>query len=267
MVQIVLPINENKFCVIANSTIEKHVFDKFFPYTEFFDNKNDLTLYELVFSFENGCVSALKKGVCIYSKRVVNDFDAYKTIIALLRENMISTGDLCLVHAAFVDVLGKGILLLGQSGVGKSTLSAFLNCQPGIVCYSDDITLVDCSKKTIVNLSKFISIRKEAMPILNLKDEIVYDSFLDRYLIEFSNREDNKKINAIFDLNRNDKVKYPRISECHRQPRSLLAENTYLPYSLKSNLRFSLSFYKSVKELHYSDLEKTYIFFRENICV
>jgi len=86
----------------------------------------DFTVADLYFTEPNGSFN--------------NPF--FGPIIELLMVNYLAQIDSMIVHACGVDCKGKGILFVGESGVGKSTLTKIWNQGAGAEILSDDRIIV-----------------------------------------------------------------------------------------------------------------------------
>lgn len=254
MIKIQLPTDSCVFVVISTENIESRLFEKFFPFSISTHESDNFEMLIMAIDCQLKVINKQKK--VIYTKKIENEQARLKTIIDIIRENTIIKKNMCIMHAAFINFYGKGLLFLGESGTGKSTLSAFLNSQKKIQCYSDDIVLID-DELNVVCFSKFLCLRKPSLNLIDFKEPYVYDSFLDRYKIKSQNslNHTQMKVDAIYALCR-EEIELPFEKEVPNAFEILL-KNMYLPFSLKKNILITSKIIQKHKifELHYNNLE------------
>lgn len=95
------------------------------------------------------------------------------------------------LHAACVEIFGKGVLFLGESGSGKTTLATKLCSQQGGKLYSNELALVglDNNKLYCSGGTKFYQFRRESVArslphLLKLFPEKEGDSWLDKIIVQ-----------------------------------------------------------------------------------
>lgn len=258
MIKISFPFSNYFFIVDSPAIIESHLFEKFLLFAEFvnaYDRGSQRSIVIRVIEYEINIYN--NKTRRNHFIRCDSEYDVFKIIINLIRENTVISRDVCVFHASLVKMFDKRILLLGESGAGKSTLSAYLHLMEGCECYTDDIALMNYNTKITQGVSQYINLRSSSLDLLPMNHGAVYDSFIERYKIILDNRA-REKVDYIVLLNRqnNSRAAIKPIDK----PIKMLAQNMYLPYSLKSNIIAAnrLAVHSIVYEMRFNDLLSAY---------
>lgn len=262
MIKITFPFSNSSFIVDSPFVIESHLFEKYFLFAEFIKTVND--------EIQNIVIRVNEYDINIYINktrrnhiiRCKSHYDVFKKIINLIRENTVISGDVCVLHASFIKMFNKGILLLGESGVGKSTLSAYISLMAECECYTDDIALINYNTKIAQGVSQYINLRSSSLSLLPPNYNAIYDGFIERYKIILNNRAEGK-VDYVVLLNRKNNLE-AEIKPIDN-PIRVLVQNMYLPYSLKSNIVSAnkLAIHSNVYEMCFSDLVSAYNLLRE----
>lgn len=261
MIRIIFPFIKNSFVIDAPSIIESHIAEKFITFTEkAYTDKNDTQSVILTVKNENIIIYS-KKAYKSYNLNYRSYYDAFKKIMSFIRENSITYGNICALHASYVRICNKGVLFLGESGSGKSTLAAYLHMMPGCECYADDVVYINYNTMITQCSAQYINLRTPSLKLFSEMPNIIYDSFINRCKIKLNNSYEAKTDYIIF-LNRkeNSNTQIEKLNN----PVELFAQNMYLPYSVRENILASvkLATNKNIYKMTFSDLWCAYCVLR-----
>lgn len=267
MITIQFPVSKLSYSVTADSIIETHLFDKFFPYARFDNAKMSRAEEPTIFINYKSKILEVEYGAQLHKFEVNTRKDAYIKIIEIIRDHIVFYDNMIALHGATIDYFGKRFVFLAPSGTGKSVLTAFLSTKPDFVCCSDDVIYIDCANYTSVAYSKYIYLRPSAENIHTLDRGLFknYDDFVSRFQVHLSptDIETKRKIERFVILSR-ENVEMSYITKCN-EPFNALLYNLFFTHQIRHSFRMvaNLSTKISVDILHYNDLENVHLFLRD----
>ena len=139
-----------------------------------------------------------------------------------------------LLHGGALSINKKGVLLLGKSMAGKTTITAFLT-KHHFIYYTDDLIILDYSHGLVFPFPRPLHIRVDSLNLLSdIYDinipfrETTYETFLKRYLyFPDAVAEKECSISAIFQLNRQDNKKASCVQYSQEEAINIILENIY----------------------------------------
>lgn len=198
-----------------------------------------------------------------FFKYDVSEEEAIYLSNKFIRENLELEDDWNIYHGSTIKIKDKNYLLLGQTGTGKTTLSAYLKLKKHAEIISEDISIINCKTKEVVTNRQPLMLRKHSYDILNSEYSCDISGgvikFNGKYVLEYSydtfNTEKNYLDVAIL-LNRNENK--CTIDRIYSEKEYIL--NSFLHVDIVKNIRYSVLLYERLNlfEMTYMDLDEAY---------
>lgn len=265
MLKIELPGSNNLFWVEDKAfdlLVEEELFNTFYPYASFEKNypalfrHNDVSVCiddKLYIKACHALMSCSQKGI----------MHAYKSVFAIIRENLQIQNSYAYIHGAAVVMNDCGFLLLAETGTGKSTLGVYLEQEGGGLCLSDDLIIVQNETRNVLPVSKYAHIRKEGKSLLDVGDTMAYNHVTNRYdyLLSEQRLSHTWPLDFILVLHRCGSNK-PAVLPSPR-PMIGVLDNMFLPYQIKNNIYSATKISNDIPvfDMYYNNLEQA-----KNLC-
>ena len=267
MLVIDLPCSKNKF-VFQFDTECRIVYEElsnlFYPYVTFADILP--AEYDIVFVVKKDSINLFLNGAQIQQCPYSSLLALYKTIVGIIRDNIVLEDDFSLLHGAVLAHGTDAYILLAESQMGKSTLSMYLTTSSEFKCITDDLAIIHNKSYRIYPISKFLHVRKSALVLFDTEKfmDFSYNPLLDRYQHSLSNDRFSTEYvtKKIVILDRQNSIN--RISKLHF-PCNEIVQNSYLPFQLKSNIVNSIILSQHIEtwKIEYSTLQQAHQYIKQ----
>ena len=162
----------------------------------------------------------------------------------VVRNNTVITDEYLYLHGASVVVGNKCAILVGESGVGKTTIASFIDMQPDGMALGDDLVAINSRNNTATAIGSKMKIRQKSLAFLPRRtDSYHFSNITKRYEHHIIGNEKPRDVSLIAVLRRDEQQV---INSRIHNPIDVLLRNTYLPYQLQSNIRSCLSIIQTI---------------------
>ena len=236
--------------------VEKELYNTFYPYAAFetnlpvFFQHNDVFVCiddKIYIEVCHRTLSCPYKGI----------MHAYKSVFAIIRENLQLQDNYAYIHGAAIIVEGYGFLLLAETGIGKSTLSVYMEQEGGGICLTDDLIIVQKETRSILPVSKYAHIRIEGKSLFKTGESMAYNHVTNRYNYLLSEKRFNRAwpIDCVLVLHRCDNKQAVLPSP---MPMIGVLDNMFLPYQIKNNINSAITISNAIPifDMYYNNLEQ-----------
>lgn len=241
MLKIKLPGARNSFYVLdtsLNLVVAKELKSMYYPYAtlDFIEeDKNSDLLIETDGVYLE--IKSPKGGIALTKEQYASASSVYKRICSIIRENIVLDDEYCYLHGSAVLIQNKVFLFLAETGMGKSTLSVFLDMCKG-VCLSDDLIILSKKELKVYPIGEKAHIRSSALNLFEgLNCKFQYNKLSTRYDYLLSKKQTVQScgliLNSIFLLFRE---KNKAVITKNSTPIESVLTNMFLPYQIKNNV-------------------------------
>lgn len=195
--------------------------------------------------------------------------EAILLINRYIRNNISFINNWNAYHASSVVIEKKAFMLMGESGAGKTTLTAYLNIMFGVTVLTEDMTIINCNSCEIVPQNVALALRENSINLLSdqygcdIRKKCRYHN--KRFIYTPSIEEDAHKYNiarVCYVLRREPgrkKVEKKKIDSSF-----VFIKNSYCSQNIWLNIELAQKIYDQIDayELYYDDLNMVYSFFK-----
>lgn len=189
-------------------------------------------------------------------------------VISIITKCITTSQGWNIYHGAAVELNNKVFMFLGDSGAGKTTLTAYLTLLGNGKYISEDMLIVDCLRKQIVPCNNELHMRRGGMELLWDKygKDIFSSKFVkceeyERYFVTPpSVIKEIKTIDAVFCLDRKDNRSLSKYEKITNGIFERLLGACFLPNNTIENVKGSLALTNLIDmySLSYYDFEDVY---------